>query len=111
MKVPYLDLPRQFKDNTLFEEIKALFEDCQFILGKEVEEFEAGFARICQTRYALGLNSGTDALFLVLKALNIGKDDEVITVPNSFVATAGAIFAVGARPVFVDVGHDYNINV
>lgn len=111
MKVPYLDLPRQFKDNTLFEEIKVLFEDCQFILGKEVEKFEAGFAKICQTRYALGLNSGTDALFFALKALNIGKDDEIITVPNSFVATASAIFAVGARPVFVDVGQDYNINV
>ncbi len=111
MKVPYLDLPSQFKDNSLFEEIKVLFEDCQFILGKEVEEFEAGFARICQTRYALGLNSGTDALFFALKSLNIGKDDEVITVPNSFVATTGAIFAVGARPIFVDVGKDYNINV
>lgn len=111
MKVNYLDLPKQFKDELLWLEIKKLFETCQFILGSEVERFETEFAKLCGTRFALGLNSGTDAIFLALKALDVGPGYEVITVPNSFVATTGAIVAVGARPVFVDVGPDYNIDV
>jgi dTDP-4-amino-4,6-dideoxygalactose transaminase len=110
MKVKYLDLPQQFSDKTLLDAVKKLFETCQFIMGPEVERFEAAFAALCGTRFALGLNSGTDALFLALKALGIGSGDEVITVPNSFIATAGAIVAAGARPVFVDVGNDYNMN-
>jgi dTDP-4-amino-4,6-dideoxygalactose transaminase len=111
MKVAYLDLPRQFQDEGLFEEMKKVFSRGQFILGSEVEKFEDAFAKLCGTNFALGLNSGTDALFLALKALGIGPGDEVLTVPNSFVATAGAIMAVGAKPVFVDVAPDYNIDV
>jgi dTDP-3-amino-2,3,6-trideoxy-4-keto-D-glucose/dTDP-3-amino-3,4,6-trideoxy-alpha-D-glucose/dTDP-2,6-dideoxy-D-kanosamine transaminase len=111
VKVKYLDLPKQFKDEALWHEIKKIFETCQFIQGPEVERFEAKFANICRTPYALGLNSGTDAMFLALKALNIGPGDEVVTVPNSFIATAGAIIAAGAKPVFVDVAADYNIDV
>jgi dTDP-4-amino-4,6-dideoxygalactose transaminase len=111
MKVQYINLPAQFKNETLWDEIKGMFETCQFILGDEVKKFEANFAALCQTLFALGINSGTDALFFALKALNIGQEDEVITVPNSFVATTGAIIATGANPVFVDVGPDYNINV
>jgi dTDP-4-amino-4,6-dideoxygalactose transaminase len=111
MKVGYLDLPRQFQDEALFEEIKKVFARGQFILGSEVERFEDAFAVLCGTRFALGLNSGTDALFLALKALGIGRGDEVITAPNSFVATAGAIMAADAKPVFVDVAPDYNIDV
>lgn len=111
MKVKYLDLPEQFKDNAVWTALKVQFETCQFIMGPDVAEFESNFAKLCRTSYALGLNSGTDAIFLALKALDIGVGDEVITVPNSFVATAGAIMAAGAKPVFVDVGQDYNINV
>ena len=111
MKVKYLDLQEQFKDKALWAAIKKQLEMCQFVMGQEVERFESDFSKLCQTRFALGLNSGTDAIFLALKALEIGPGDEVITVPNSFVATAGAIVATGARPVFVDVGPDYNINV
>ena len=111
MKVAYLDLSRQFQDEALFEEVKKVFGRGQFILGSEVERFEAAFADVCGTRFTLGLNSGTDALFLTLKALGIGPGDEVITVSNSFVATAGAIMAAGAKPVFVDVAPDYNIDV
>jgi len=111
MKVNYLDLPKQFKDELLWLKIKKLFETCQFILGPEVERFETEFAKLCGTRFALGLNSGTDAIFLALKALGVGPGDEVITVSNSFVATAGAIIAAGAKPVFVDVAEDYNIDV
>ena len=111
MKVQYINLPAQFKNETLWNEIKGMFETCQFILGDEVKKFEINFASLCQSSFAIGINSGTDALFFALKALNIGQEDEVITVPNSFVATTGAIIAAGAKPVFVDVGLDYNINV
>ena len=110
MKVKFVDLQRQFDDPALWTAIKQEIEICQFVMGQEVEVFEANFAKLCQTPFALGLNSGTDAIFLALKALDIGPGDEVITAPNSFFATAGAIVAAGARPVFVDVGPDYNIN-
>lgn len=111
MEVKYLDLSKQFNDEGLWTALKEQFETCQFVLGPEVEKFESNFAKLCQTPYALGVNSGTDALFLALKALDIGSGDEVITAPNSFIATAGAIVAAGARPVFVDVEADYSINV
>ena len=111
MRVKYLDLRRQFDDEALRAVLREQLESCQFILGPEVERFETRFARLCGTPFALGLNSGTDALFLALKALGVGPGDEVITVPNSFIATSGAIAATGARPVFVDVGLDYNMDV
>ena len=111
MKVKYLDLPKQFKDEKLWAVLREQFETCQFVMGPELERFESNFAKLCQTSYALGVNSCTDAIFLALKALDIGAGDEVITVPNSFVATVGAIMATGAKPVFVDVGSDYNIDV
>ena len=110
MNVPYLNLPRQFADDALWKEIKKLFETCQFIQGPEVERFESAFAELCGSRFALGLNSGTDAIFLALKAFGIGSGDEVITVPNTFVSTVGAIVAADATPVFVDVGPDYNMD-
>ena len=81
-----------------------------FILGDEVEKFENKFAELCGTRYAIGVNSGTDALILSKRSLGIGEGDEVITVPNSFVATASAIALLGAKPVLVDVGDDFNID-
>jgi dTDP-4-amino-4,6-dideoxygalactose transaminase len=111
MEVKYLDLAKQFKNEEFWIVFREQFETCQFIMGQEVEKFESNFAKLCQTSYALGVNSGTDAIFLALKALDIGSGDEVITVPNSFVASAGAIVAAGAIPVFVDVGPDYNIDV
>ena len=110
MKVPYLDLKSQFCDADLQNRVKSIFNSCQFVMGQEIEEFEKAFAELCGTRYAIGLNSGTDAIFLGLKALGIGKGDEVITAPNSFIATAGAIVASGAKPVFADVKDDYNID-
>jgi dTDP-3-amino-2,3,6-trideoxy-4-keto-D-glucose/dTDP-3-amino-3,4,6-trideoxy-alpha-D-glucose/dTDP-2,6-dideoxy-D-kanosamine transaminase len=109
--VKYLDLPQQFRDEALQGLLRKQFDACQFIMGPEVEVFERNFAALCGTPYALGLNSGTDALFLALKALGIAAGDEVITAPNSFVASTGAIIAVGAKPVFVDVAADYNIDV
>ncbi|MDP3182532.1 MAG: DegT/DnrJ/EryC1/StrS family aminotransferase [Desulfobaccales bacterium] len=110
MEVKYLDLPQQFDDPELIRAVADLFKTCQFIMGPEVARFEEKFAELCGTRFALGVNSGTDALFLALKVLGVGPGHEVITVSNSFIATAGAIVAAGARPVFVDVAQDYNIN-
>ncbi len=111
MQVKYLDLPRQFRDEALWDAVRGEFEKAFFILGDKVQEFETRFAALCGTSFASGLNSGADALFLAFKALGIGAGDEVITVSNSFIATAGTIVAAGARPVFVDVGDDYNIDV
>jgi len=111
MEVKYSYLDTQFGDSEeILESIRALLKSAQFTLGPAVEEFERRFAVLCGARFAIGVNSGTDALVLILRALGIGPGDEVITAPNSFVATAGAITLVGATPVFVDVADDYNIN-
>ena len=83
-----------------------------FILGNEVEQFEKEFADYCNAKYAVGVASGSDALALSLQALGIGSGDEVITVPNTFIATVDAIFRNGAKPVFVDIDPEtYNIDV
>ena len=112
MRVPYVDLPAQHVAlrTRLLEAVGRVLDHGQFILGPEVEEFERRFAALCGTRHAVGLNSGTDALVLALKALGVGPGDEVVTAPNSYVATASAIALVGARPVFADVGPDYNLD-
>jgi dTDP-4-amino-4,6-dideoxygalactose transaminase len=111
VKVPYLSLQSQFQDEVLWVAVKKQIDACQFILGPEVERFESRFADLCGVPFAICVNSGTDALFLALRALDVGPGDEVITVPNSFIATTGAIVASGAKPVFVDVGPDYNMDV
>ncbi|MDP9112875.1 MAG: DegT/DnrJ/EryC1/StrS family aminotransferase [Acidobacteriota bacterium] len=103
--IPLLDLARQYQP--LREAIQAavtgVMESQRFILGAGVEHFEQRFAEYCGTRFAVGCASGTDALELALMALEIGAGDEVLTVPFTFFATAGAIMSSGARPVFVDV--------
>jgi dTDP-4-amino-4,6-dideoxygalactose transaminase len=103
--VPFLDLQRQYK--RIKEEILAathkVYDKGVFILGEEVSSFEEEFARYCGVRYGVGVGSGTDALCLALKAAGIGEGDEVITVANSFIATALAISFVGAKPLFVDI--------
>ena len=111
VKVKYIDLPKQAHAEDMLNDIKELLlKTGQFTLGPQVGEFESKFAKLCQTKYAIGLNSGTDALFLGMKALKIGLGDEVITAPNSFIATAASIANAGAKPVFVDVNEEYNIN-
>jgi dTDP-4-amino-4,6-dideoxygalactose transaminase len=112
MSVNYIGLKEQHKElkDKIQDALLRVLEHSQFILGEEVEEFEENFARYCNVRYAVGVNSGTDALFLALKVLGIGKGDEVITVPNSFISTTSSIIAAGATPVFVDTGDDLNID-
>src|SRR6202162_6207534 len=103
--IPLLDLTRQYQP--LREPIQAalarVVESQRFILGAEVERFEQRFAQYCGARYAIGCASGTDALELALMAAGIEPGDEVVTVPFTFFATAGAIMSAGARPVFIDV--------
>jgi len=112
MKVPYINLIEEHRllRNEILEALNKVFDKSHFILGEEVSEFEKKFAQYCCTKYAIGLNSGTDALFLALKALNIGEECEVITVPNSFLASVSAIVSSHARPVLVDIKDDFNIN-
>ena len=112
MKVPFVNLSAQFNELELefIDALKRVGRTGGYILGQEVESFEAGLAKICGTEYAVSVANGTDALMLVLKAWGIGAGDEVITVTNSFIASGGAIAATGAKPVFVDVSEDLNIN-
>lgn len=112
MNIPYVNLAKQnmLLKKEILAAVARVLESGQFILGKEVKDFEKAFAGACGTKYALGVGTGTDALVLALRVLNIGAGDEVITVANSFVSTASSIALVGAKPVFVDVNEDYNIN-
>ena len=81
-----------------------------YILGKNTEVFEKELARVTDSQFALGLANGTDALVIGLKLLGIGVGDEIIVPVNSFIASAGAVVAVGATPVFCDVDLDHNID-
>ncbi len=112
MTIPYVDIPRQHAPlkAELLTAMGEVIDSGQFILGPQVEEFERQFAALCGTEYAVGVNSGTDALLFALKALGVGPGDEVITAPNSFVASASCIGLLGARPVFADVREDYNLD-
>jgi dTDP-4-amino-4,6-dideoxygalactose transaminase len=104
-------LKQQFADcDEILAKIKEVVASGEFTLGREVNRLEDEFAAIIGTRYAIGVGSGTDALFLSLNALGINKGDEVITTPYTFFATVGAIVATGARPVFADIRDDYNID-
>ncbi len=112
MSVKYINLKLQYKtlEKEIMSSISRVLESGNFILGDELKNFELEIAKYCDVQYALGVGNGTDSLRIALKSLGVGKGDEVITVPNSFIATVGSIVEVGARPRFVDVGDDYNIN-
>jgi dTDP-4-amino-4,6-dideoxygalactose transaminase len=111
-RIPFLDL-RILDDEErreLLEAVDTVFRHGRLVMGPEVEELETQVARHCNRRYAVGVNSGTDALFLALKALGIGTGDEVITTSLSWIATANAIALTGATPVFADIRDDLNID-
>jgi len=101
----FLDLKKQYQSikKEIDETIKSVLNKSHFILGPEVEEFEKQVAKYCRAKYAIGVNSGTDALLLSLMALNIGQGDEVITTPFTFISTAEVIALCKAKPVFVDI--------
>ncbi len=108
MKVPFLDLKAHHAPLTeeFDRAIREVIESSAFAGGPFVERFEEEFASFCGSSYAIGVGNGTDALWLALLTLGIGEGDEVITVPNTFIATAEAITYCKARPVFVDVDPD-----
>jgi dTDP-4-amino-4,6-dideoxygalactose transaminase len=104
-------LLKQFADYApIFRKIKKLVQKGDYTLGESVDEFEANIRKLTGSRFAVGVGSGTDAIFLSLKAAGVGAGDEVITTPYTFMATVGAIVASGAKPVFVDIRKDYNID-
>lgn len=110
VKYSYLD--QQFDEvDGYLADIRELVRTGDFTLGAAVREFETRFAKLCNLPYAIGVSSGTDALILSLKILDIGPGDEVITTPNTFIATVGAIVMAGARPLFVDNNGQYTIDV
>lgn len=112
MKISYRNL--SVKDPVLkaelLEAVDRVLSHGRLILGPELISFEEKIATYCGRRYAIGVNSGTDALYLALRALDVGPGDEVITTPLSWIATVNAIVLAGATPVFVDIGRDLNIN-
>lgn len=111
--VPLIDLVEQFETqrDDVMEAVERVFSKQGFILGEEVAGLESEIASHCDSRFAIGCASGTDALVLALMALDIGPGDEVITTPFTFFATAGSIVRVGARPVFVDIDPEtYNLD-
>ncbi len=112
-KIPFFDLAVQFK--SIEDEIRSVldevFQNQQFIMGPKVKVLEETIAQYCQTRYAIGVASGSDALLLSLMALGIGMGDEVLLPPFTFFATAGSVSRLGATPIFVDIDREtYNID-
>ncbi len=111
-KIPYVNLSAQWEDEKkdLLPIIESVLKSGEYILGDEVEKFELLAAKYFGVKHCVGLNSGTDALLLGLSAMGIKSGDEVITIPNSFIASTAAIVHLGAVPVFVDVKQDQNID-
>jgi dTDP-4-amino-4,6-dideoxygalactose transaminase len=109
MKVPFVNYRVQYKElkKEINKAIQRVLSRGDLILREDVEKFEKKLADFVGVKYAVGLNSGTDALFLSLKAAGIGKGDEVITVSHTFVASITAIVQAGAKPILVDVGNDF----
>jgi dTDP-4-amino-4,6-dideoxygalactose transaminase len=105
MQIPFVDLQAQYASirTEVDQAIGAVLESAHFVGGTPLTSFEQSFAAWCEARHALGVANGTDALQLALRALGVGSGDEVITVPNTFIATAAAIATLGAKPVFVDI--------
>lgn len=110
--IPYINLSISKKKyrNHISPLLEEVFLQGNFVGGRSIENFEKNFAEYCDSKYAIAVSSGTDALILALKAFDIGADDEVITVSNSFIATANAIAWLGAKPIFVDIKDDLLID-
>ena len=112
-KIKIFDLKDQYKKiaKEVNKNVIDILSSGQYILGKNVKDLEEKFAKHVGSKYAISCNSGTDALLLSLRAMNIGKGDEVITTPFTYFATAEVIALVGAKPIFADINpHTFNIN-
>ena len=110
-KIRHNYLSDQFKDSkNIISKIINVVNYNDFTLGRYVDSLEKKFSKLIGSKYCIGVGSGTDAIFLSLKALGIKEGDEVITPTFSFYATSGAIATTGAKPVFVDIKDDLNID-
>lgn len=111
-KVPFVNYPKHYKnlEGEIDAAIKDVFVKGDYILRRQLHQFENEMAAFLGVKYAIGLNSGTDALYLSLVAAGIGEGDEVITVSHTFLATVGAIVNCEAKPILVDVGKDHNMD-
>lgn len=113
MNVPFIDFSQQYEKvkDEIDRGLKSVFQKGNFILGEEEKQFEQDFAKYCDAKYGVGVNSGTDALSLAMAALGIARGDEVILPTFTFIATALCVSYVGATPVFVDIENDtYNLD-
>lgn len=112
-KVPFVNYPEHYRRmwDEVIDAISEALSKGDLLLRGQLRQFEQDIASFVGTKYAVGLNSGTDAMLLSLKAANISSGDEVITVAHTFVATISVIVFCGAKPVLVDVGEDMNMNV
>lgn len=113
MKIPVLDLKRQYQQlkGEIDTAIDRVLESTQFVLGPEVQLLEQEISQYLGVKHSIAVNSGTDALIIALRALNIGAGDEVITTSFSFYATAESVSLVGAKPIFADINpHSFNID-
>lgn len=111
-KVPFVDLGRQYASlrDEVLQTIDAVLKSGQYILGPELDAFEREAAEFCGVKHAIGVANGSDSLWLSMKCLGIGPGDEVITAPNSFIASAWATAAVGATPTFSDIDDTLNLD-
>ena len=109
LNIPFVDLKAQYKSikAEIDNSIKAVIDDAAFIKGKYVRDFEDSFANIYGVENVVSCANGTDAIYIALKALNIGHGDEVITVANSWISTSETITQAGAKPIFVDIKSDF----
>lgn len=110
--ISFTGLKEEYKNikKNIFTDYDNIFSNSEFILRKKVKEFELKIAKYIGTKFAIGLNSGTDALLMGVHCAGIKKKDEVITVSHTYVASIAAIVHVGATPIFVDIKDDYNID-
>lgn len=112
MKIPFVNLKKQYTEEkkNLLRVIDKTIKTGEWVGGIEINTFEKKISKLCKTKYCVALNSGTDALTLSLYLLGVRKGDEVITPPNSFIASTAVVTHLGAKPVFVDVKDDQNID-
>ena len=112
MKIPYVNIKKQYNSEKkqLLKIIDKSLSTGSWVGGPDVELFEKKISKICKTKYCAALNSGTDALTLALHLLGVKRGDEVITPPNSFIASTAVIVHLGAKPIFVDVKNDQSID-
>jgi len=105
-KVPFVNYPKHYRSiwDDVIKAVEEVLANGDLILREQLRRFEENMARFLGVKHAIGVNSGTDALFLSLKAAGIGPGDEVITVAHTFIATLEAIVHCGAKPVLVDIG-------